>query len=260
MKKNWSPHINYCNTLLRDTDSVLYVKIISHYKLEFLFMFPIRDHNPSHKLPLITILIILVNAFLFFLEITVPNQDAFIYQYALVPNSIDFTNISTLLPLVSSMFLHGGWLHIISNMWFLWIFGDNIEAQLGHLGFTAFYLISGLAAAFTQYALDPSSTIPILGASGAIAGVLGGYLVIFPHAKIESLVTTFGGFVTTVNIPASFMLFYWFITQLFSGVGSVAVGTHNQGGVAFFAHVGGFVAGWIIAQFIKPKLTFYRLE
>lgn len=223
-------------------------------------MFPIRDHNPSHKFPLLTIGIIAINTYLFFLELTAPDLDAFIYQYALVPKTIDLLNPVTLWPFVSSMFLHGGWLHILSNMWFLWIFGDNIEATLGHLKFIVFYLLTGFAAGLTQYLIDPSSTIPILGASGAIAGVLGGYLVLFPQAKIETLVTSFGGFLTTVNLPAYFMLFYWFATQLFAGVGSVAVGLHNQGGVAFFAHAGGFAAGWLIMKLIRPTQTWVRTE
>ncbi len=145
-------------------------------------------------------------------------------------------------------------------MWFLWIFGDNIEASLGHVKFLLFYLVTGVAAGLTQYFISPSSVIPVLGASGAIAGVLGGYLVLYPHAKIETLVTTFGGFMSTINIPASFMLIYWFVTQLFSGVGSVAIGTQTQGGIAFFAHAGGFAAGWILMRMVKPYLAQVRIE
>lgn len=223
-------------------------------------MFPFRDHNPSHKFPFITILIILTNAYFFFLELTSPDIEAFIVQYALVPERIHLVNPLTLWPFISSMFLHGGWLHILSNMWFLWIFGDNIEATLGHFRFLSFYLVTGLAAGFTQYMIDPASSIPVIGASGAIAGVLGGYLVLFPHAKIETLVTTFGGFMTSVNVPASLMLVYWFVTQLFSGVGSVAIGAHTQGGVAFFAHAGGFAAGWILMTLFKPALKWVRVQ
>lgn len=223
-------------------------------------MFPIRDHNPSHKIPFFTILIIIINALVFLWEITSPNLDEFIKFYALVPAQINFLQFETLTSFITSMFLHGGWLHIISNMWFLWIFGDNVEANLGHIKYIIFYLISGIAAAFIQYLIDPASTIPVLGASGAIAGVLGGYLVLFPHAKIETFVT-FGFYLSRLNVPASIMLFYWFITQLFSGIGSVAVGIHNQGGVAFFAHIGGFAAGYLITKlFIKPNLNFYRIE
>jgi membrane associated rhomboid family serine protease len=224
-------------------------------------MFPIRDHNPSHRFPLVTVLIIIINILVFVVQLTAPDTDQFVMQYALVPKAVNWLNPLTLIPFITSMFMHGGWLHIISNMWFLWIFGDNIEASLGHMGFLLFYLVSGLAASFLQYVIDPASSIPMLGASGAIAGVLGAYLVLFPNATIETLVTAFGGFLTRVNIPAGFMLIYWFATQLFSGVGSIAVGSHNEGGVAFFAHIGGFAVGYLLARFlIKPRLTFYRLE
>lgn len=223
-------------------------------------MFPIRDHNHSNKFPFFTVFIILANAYFFFLELTSPDLEQFITNYALVPASIELTNPFSWWPFISSMFLHGGWLHIISNMWFLWIFGDNIEASLGHLRFLFFYLITGLAAGLAQYAIAPTSMIPVLGASGAIAGVLGGYLVLFPHAKIETLVTTFGAFMQTINLPAQFMLGYWFVVQLFSGVGSVAIGVHNQGGVAFFAHAGGFIAGWILMRMVKPALSWVRIE
>lgn len=222
-------------------------------------MFPIRDHNHSHRFPIITVLIILLNAVLFFIELSTPDLDAFLYNYALVPSKILLTDPFSWWPFVSSMFLHGGWLHILSNMWFLWIFGDNIEATLGHVKYLLFYLFTGIIAGLAQYFVDPTSTIPMLGASGAIAGVLGGYLVLFPHAKIETL-ATLGMFVSRINVPASIMLIYWFATQIFSGVGSIAVGTHEQGGVAFFAHAGGFAAGWLVMQIVKPALTWRRVE
>ncbi|HCS78214.1 TPA: rhomboid family intramembrane serine protease [Patescibacteria group bacterium] len=217
-------------------------------------MFPIRDHHPSSRFPLVTILIITINCFIFFLEMTAPDLDQFIAQYALLPATVNFLNPLTLVPFLTSMFLHGGWLHILSNMWFLWIFGDNIEATLGSIGFLMFYLFAGFAASLLQFFIDPTSVIPVLGASGAIAGVLGGYLVLFPRAQIETLVTL-GYYVSRINVSAQIMLIYWFITQLFSGVGSLAIGVAAQGGVAFFAHIGGFAAGWLLTQlFIKPRL------
>lgn len=223
-------------------------------------MFPLRDHHPSHVFPLVTILIIAINALVFFLEIMAPDPDAFIYTFALVPKEINLTDIGTLYPFITSMFMHGGWLHILSNMWFLWIFGDNIEATLGKFNYTIFYLVSGLAGSLAQYFLMPDSTIPMLGASGAIAGALGGYLVLFPHARIETFVAL-GYTMTTINVPASIMLGYWFITQLFSGVGSVAISSAESGGVAFFAHIGGFAAGWLLTQFyFKPRANWYRVE
>ena len=141
-----------------------------------------------------------------------------------------------------------------------WIFGDNIEATLGHFKYVIFYLICGLGAGLLQYIIDPTSTIPMLGASGAIAGVLGGYLVLFPHAKIDTLVT-FGLFMSRIQVSALIMLGYWFIIQLFSGFGSIAIDTGEEGGVAFFAHIGGFAVGWLITHLlVKPRLTWQRVE
>jgi len=221
-------------------------------------MFPIRDQHPSHKFPLVTIFLIVINCVVFFLELTAADPDGFISHYALVPVTINFLNPASLLPFLTSMFLHGGWLHILSNMWFLWIFGDNVEATLGSIGFLCFYLFTGLAASLLQYLIDPTSAIPVLGASGAIAGVLGSYLVLFPRAQIETLITL-GYYVSRINVSAQVMLIYWFITQLFSGVGSITVGV-GEGGVAFFAHIGGFAAGWLLTQlFIKPRQTWQQI-
>lgn len=218
-------------------------------------MFPIRDHNPSHKLPIITVLIIIVTSFVFFLELSALDLESFIETYALVPSFVNFLDLKTLLPFISSIFLHGGWLHIISNMWFFWIFGDNIEAALGRITFILFYLICGIAAGLLQYLVNPSSSVPMLGASGAVAGILGAYLVLYPRHRIDTLVATFGGFMREVQMPASLMLGYWFVIQLFSGVGSL--GVTSGGGIAFWAHVGGFVAGWIVVRFFKSKINRY---
>lgn len=212
-------------------------------------MFPIRDHNPSRKQPITTVLIVVITSFVFFLEISAPDIEVFIKQYALVPTLVDFSNWQTLLPFIYSIFLHGGWLHIISNMWFLWIFGDNIEAALGHFRFFLFYLFAGIFAGLLQYMFNPISDIPMLGASGAVAGALGAYLVLYPRHKIDTLVPTFGGFMTKVQLPASIMLGYWFFIQLFSGAGSLA--SAFEGGVAWWAHVGGFAAGWGLIKILK---------
>lgn len=211
-------------------------------------MFPIRDHNPSERFPIINLLIILVTSYVFFLEITAVNLEAFIETYALVPARVDIGNLRTLIPFINSMFMHGGWLHIISNLWFLWIFGDNIEAKLGHIKYLIFYLATGLFAAFAQYILMSNSTIPTLGASGAIAGVLGAYLVLYPKHKIDTLIIAFGGFMQKVQLPASFMLGYWFVIQLFSGIGSL--GFMESGGVAWWAHIGGFAAGFLLIRIL----------
>ncbi|KKS95992.1 MAG: rhomboid family protein [Candidatus Gottesmanbacteria bacterium GW2011_GWA2_43_14] len=212
-------------------------------------MFPIRDHNPSKSFPVITVLIILITSYVFFLQLTAFDPEAFIMNYALVPALVDFGNPATWWPFIWSMFMHGGWLHIISNLWFLWIFGDNVEAFLGHIGFLLFYLLTGIAASLVQFFFMSGSEIPTLGASGAIAGVLGAYLVLYPRHKIDTLVISFGGFLQKLQIPASFMLGYWFIIQLFSGVGSL--GAAGQGGVAWWAHIGGFASGYLFTQAVK---------
>src|SRR3989344_4782990 len=185
-------------------------------------MFPLHDTVRTYKYPLITILIITANAFVFFLELVAPNTELFIDQYALIPANVNFSNLSSLTPFITSQFLHAGFLHILSNMWFLKIFGDNVEEKFGSIFYLFIYLLSGVVGCLIQYLFAPDSTIPMLGASGAVAGVLGAYLVFFPHHKIETLVPL-GFFVTTANLPASLMLGYWFVTQVFSGVGAVAI-------------------------------------
>lgn len=215
-------------------------------------MIPLSDSHPAGKFPLWVILIITINIYVFFQEITSPNPDAFITQYALIPSFVDFSYLPTLFPFVTSQFLHGGFLHIISNMLFLWVFGDNVEAKTGFFIFPFFYLIAGIVGGLAQYFLIPDSTIPMLGASGAIAGVLGAYFAWFPHHSVKTLVPLFG-FFTIINIPASFMLFYWFITQILSSSFSAISTYQNTGGVAYLAHIGGFIAGFLMAKIIKEK-------
>jgi membrane associated rhomboid family serine protease len=215
-------------------------------------MFPLRDAQEAKIFPLITYAIIAINAIVFFLEVTAVDADAFIETYALIPASVNFSNYLTLTPFITSQFLHAGFLHIISNMWFLKIFGDNVEEKFGHIPYLFIYLLTGTVGIFIQYLIVSESAIPMLGASAAVAGVLGAYLVFFPHHRIETLVPL-GFFITTLNIPASVMLFYWFITQLFSGVGSIAIA--QTGGVAFWAHVGGFVSGWVIAKLYSGNIA-----
>lgn len=210
-------------------------------------MIPIRDHNPSGKFPAVTIFLILVNCYVFFLELTSKNIESFIYTYALVPKAVKILSPATLWPFFTSMFLHAGWLHLLSNMWFLWIFGDNIEAKLGKIRYLLYYLIAGINGGLAQYLAAPNSTIPMLGASGAIAGILGAYMAFYPYARIETLIAL--GFIYTRSlIPASIMLFYWFIIQLFSGFTSILVGSAAMGGVAFLAHAGGFATGFLMAK------------
>jgi membrane associated rhomboid family serine protease len=155
------------------------------------------------------------------------------------------------------MFLHGGWMHIIGNMWFLWVFGDNVEDSLGHWKFLLFYLLCGIAAGLSQAVLNPNSTAPTIGASGAIAGVMGAYLVKFPRSRITTLVFVFF-FLTTFELPAIVVLGYWFVIQLFSGFGSVAHSHLTAGGVAWFAHIGGFLAGILLIWILPTRQPYER--
>src|SRR5262249_11149002 len=155
------------------------------------------------------------------------------------PDSFHVQNILT------SMFVHGGWMHVLGNMWFLWIFGDNIEDILGHGKYLVFYLLCGTAAALAQVLIDPSSRVPMVGASGAIAGVMGAYMIKFPRSRILTFAIIIF-FIYTFEVPAWLMLIYWFAIQLFSGVGSIGYSTVSQGGTAFFAHIGGFVVGMLL--------------
>jgi membrane associated rhomboid family serine protease len=217
-------------------------------------MIPLRDTIPSRSTPVVTILIIIANAFVFLYMLSLDpyTQNHFIRQYALVPARL---NLSAL---ITSLFLHGGWMHIIGNMWFLWVYGDNVEDILGHGKYLVFYLLCGVIASATQYAISPDSQVPILGASGAIAGVMGAYLIKVPHSRILTLIPIIV-FWTTIEIPAVLILVYWFILQFFSGIGSIGYSqAASQGGVAFFAHVGGFIAGMILVSTMGTKERYSR--
>jgi len=216
-------------------------------------MFPLRDTQPSYSRPVVTVLLIVVNILVFLFEFSLDpyTRNAFIAQYGLVPDRFGLTNI------VTSMFLHGGWLHVLSNMWFLWVFGDNIEDILGHGKYLLFYLACGAAAAVTQVIFSLGSHVPMVGASGAIAGVMGAYMVKFPRSRVLSLVFIVF-FITTVEIPAWLMLIYWFLMQLFSGVGSIGYTQASQGGTAFFAHVGGFLAGIALVNLMGTRERYWR--
>lgn len=214
-------------------------------------MLPLRDHNPSGKFPIITYLTIAVNTLVFLYMFSLPESslDVFINSYSLIPaEAIKGINLYTL---ITSMFLHAGLGHILGNMLFLNIFGDNLEDRLGKLKYLLFYISCGLGASFLQIIVDPTSTIPNLGASGAIAGVMGGYLLLFPNHRVDVLFS-FGYLMREVTVPAYTMLFYWFIAQLFSGVGELAMSV--SGGIAFFAHIGGFLTGYLLLLPFKQKL------
>jgi len=216
-------------------------------------MFPLKDTQPSYTRPVVTIGLIAVNLLVFLFEFSLDPQtrNALIESFGLVPDQFAWTNVFT------SMFLHGGWMHVLGNMWFLWIFGDNIEDLLGHGKFLLFYLACGVAAAVAQVFVNRGSMVPMVGASGAIAGVMGAYLIKFPRSRVVTLV--FFIFITVIEIPAPVMLVYWFVIQFFSGVGSFAR-THisEGGGTAFFAHVGGFLAGMLLAKILSPDRRYIR--
>ncbi|MGA2738728.1 MAG: rhomboid family intramembrane serine protease [Bryobacteraceae bacterium] len=215
-------------------------------------MFPLKDTQPSYSQPAVTIALIVVNVAIFLFEASLGpyNRNALIEYYGLIPDQVRLSSILT------SMFLHGGWLHVLGNMWFLWIFGDNIEDLLGHAKFLAFYLLCGIVAALGQVIANPNSTVPMVGASGAIAGVMGAYLVKFPRARILTLV--FFLFITVIEIPAPLMLAYWFVIQLFSGFGSIARTHLSEGGTAFFAHIAGFVAGMALVKVMGASGEYNR--
>lgn len=211
-------------------------------------MLPIQDLNPTRRLPLMTYGLIAINVLVFLWEMSLSEaqlQQAFM-ELAAVPANITAApfSLETFLDIVRSMFLHGGYEHIAGNMLYLWLFGDNIEDRLGWIMYLVFYFVCGFAATIAQVMIDPTSTIPMVGASGAIAGVLGGYLVMYPGVRVRGLVF-FGSFGRMAEMPAIIVLGFWFVLQLFSGFASLGPET-TSGGVAFFAHIGGFIAGLVL--------------
>ena len=228
-------------------------------------MIPLRDDTPRISFPAVTLVLVLINVAVFFYQVylgTVSSraQMTFVEDFGAIPLRAGYALagkyplVDGLAPIVTSIFLHGGWLHLIGNMWFLWIFGDNIEDELGHFPYLLFYVGCGLLASLAHVVANPQSTIPAVGASGAIAGVMGAYMVRFPWARIVTLVPIFL-FFTTIEIPAVVMLFYWFAIQFFSGAASF--GAESSGGVAWWAHIGGFVAGAALI-WSRPRRRRYR--
>jgi membrane associated rhomboid family serine protease len=215
-------------------------------------MFPLRDDRPTYTAPVVTTLLIVACALAFFFELSLDeySRDYFINRYGLVPAHL------RPIAFLSSMFLHGGWSHIIGNMLFLWAFGRSLEDAMGHSKFLAFYLLCGVTAGMTHVFFNAYTTLPTVGASGAIAGVMGAYLIKFPRARIHTLVFLFV-FVTMTDIPAVFFLVYWFLTQLFSEYGSIAHTQVVNGGVAYAAHIGGFVAGIVLVQFMGARSRYF---
>ncbi len=213
-------------------------------------MIPLRDVIPSRTTPYVTVTIILINAIAWLFEVSLPSDvlPAFLQTFGVVPADMRWPT------LITSMFLHGSWMHVIGNMWYLWIFGDNVEDRCGHGRFVVFYLLCGVAAALGQIVMDPTSTLPTIGASGAIAGVMGAYFVLYPHSRVLTLVPIII-FFEIIELPAVFLLGFWFLLQLFSaGEIAVTASSHGSGGVAFAAHVAGFLVGVLgVFVFRRPQ-------
>lgn len=226
-------------------------------------MIPIRDRNPSGSFPFVTVSLILVNVVVFLIELSLgPRLDSFLFQFGIVPIKViysadipDSNFVNTYFPFLSYMFLHGGFLHLIGNMWYLWIFGDNIEDWLGRPRFILFYFICGVGSAIVHVYFNRQSGIPCVGASGAIAGVLGAYMVTFPRARVLIILPLFIIW-QIIELPAIFVLGFWFLMQFF--IGAAAISSAHGGGVAWWAHVGGFVLGIILIKTF-PKSRYRHL-
>lgn len=220
-------------------------------------MIPIKDSPKTRRFPLVNITLILLNLFVFFRQLALDDfgLHALVFTHGLIPARVQTAaaegNVTlALLPLLSYQFLHGGWLHIGSNMLYLWVFGDNIEDRLGHFKYLVFYLLMGTLAGLVQFALDPGSAVPIIGASGAVAGVLGAYLISCPRARVLAIIPVFVIF-TMAELPAVVFLGFWFILQLFSGLATIGVNVN----IAWWAHIGGFVAGMALIGLFGKKIS-----
>jgi membrane associated rhomboid family serine protease len=218
-------------------------------------MIPLRSSERHYTPSTVTLLLIVANVLVFLYELSLGlnsrQMNYFIAAYGIVPDQLRPVTVLT------SMFIHGGFLHILGNMWFLWIFARGIEDLLGHVKFLVFYFACGIAAGIIHIIVNANSPVPTVGASGAIAGVMGAYLIKFPRARIVTLVPIFL-FFTTLDIPAAFLLLYWFAIQFFSGVGSVGYSTASSGDVAWFAHIGGFLAGMGLIMLMAPRQPRYQ--
>jgi hypothetical protein len=213
---------------------------------------PLKDKNPTHRVPVVNIALIVANTAIFLYEVSLgPRIGQFFLTFGVVPSDIveSFTSgrfrIGAVFPFFTSMFLHGGWLHLAGNMLYLWVFGDNVEDKLGHGRYLVFYVVCGLAASLLHVFIAPSSSMPTVGASGAISGILGAYLLMFPRARVVTVIPIFF-FLQVAELPALVVLGFWFVMQFFSGLISLGYETGGMGGVAWWAHVGGFVAGLIL--------------
>lgn len=219
-------------------------------------MIPLRDTIPSSRRPVVTYVLLALNVVVFLFELSLGRAiEPFILQWGLVPARFMLTEPSSWVPVLTSMFLHGGWAHVGGNLLYLWIFGDNVEDRMGHGRYLFFYLACGTCAALAQTLANPGSPTPMVGASGAIAGVLGAYLLYYPHARVVTLVPIFF-FIQLIEIPALFFLLLWFAMQLVNGAASLTRETAATGGVAWWAHLGGFAAGIVLGLLLgygRPK-------
>ncbi len=228
-------------------------------------MLPIKDTIQSRIFPVITYLLIAVNTVIFFFELSLSSnlQEQLILTFGLVPANISLFDPVSWIPLVSHQFLHGGWWHFLSNIWILYIFGDNVEDRLGSGRFFCFYILGGIAAGIFQVVMSPGSLVPSIGASGAIASVLGAYFLFYPRSRVITLIPIFI-FPWFVEIPSILYLGFWFVMQLFSGLQSLAtVGGAVNGGIAWWAHIGGFIFGLLMAIIMtigRPAYSFYKDE
>ncbi len=226
-------------------------------------MIPFRDDVPARRYPVVTVLLIVANIGVFLYQLSLPPQAALalVHRFGMVPGELTglaaLPSGTALLGVFTSMFLHGGWFHLAGNLWYLWLFGDNVEDRMGHLRFFAFYLVCGVAAAVVHVLSDPGATIPAIGASGAISGVLGAYLVFYPFARILTLVPLFLLW-PVVELPALLVLGSWFLVQILNGAASFSISNGTMGGVAWWAHVGGFAAGMVLARIVAPARRLHR--
>ena len=225
-------------------------------------MIPLHDINPTTRRPVVTLALVIVNALAFVFELLLgePGRTQLVYALGMVPGRValfpvspEISAVDAFLPLLTSMFLHGGWLHVIGNMWFLWVFGDNIEDRLGHGRFVVFYLLCGVLAGLAHTVVNLRSMIPAIGASGAVSGVMGAYLLLYPGSRVVTLVTL-GLWWFKASLPAYVMILYWFVVQLVSGTVSLGLREGEGGGVAWWAHIGGFVAGAVLVLIFKKPV------
>lgn len=222
--------------------------------------FPLKDENPTKTFPIITILFIVLNSFIFFIQLGMGryNNSVFVARFGVTPfeitHGVDInpkTGFTPYITLITSLFLHGSFWHLLGNMWFLWIFGNNIEDTVGHFRFVVFYILGGIAASFLQILVTSSSTVPIIGASGAVSAILGAYMLKFPRARVRTLMFIFI-FITVVNVPAVTFIGIWFLFQLFSSF------TGRLSNVAWFAHIGGFLFGLLTVKLFEKKDRYRR--